>query len=75
MASRSAGCTAASMSLRSHHLQQLDALRSACREPRTAYELLPVMFGRTLRGFHRFLAMGETRAHLHYLWHGGRIAA
>ena len=41
----------------------------ACREPRTAYELLPVMFGRTLRGFHRFLAMGETLAHLHYLWH------
>jgi glyoxylase-like metal-dependent hydrolase (beta-lactamase superfamily II) len=55
--------------VRSHHLQQLDALRVACREPRTAYELLPVMFGRTLRGFHRFLAMGETLAHLHYLWH------
>jgi glyoxylase-like metal-dependent hydrolase (beta-lactamase superfamily II) len=59
--------------VRSHHLQQLDALRSACREPRTAYELLPVMFGRTLRGFHRFLAMGETLAHLHYLWHGGEL--
>jgi glyoxylase-like metal-dependent hydrolase (beta-lactamase superfamily II) len=55
--------------VRSHHLQQLDALRGACREPRNAYELLPVMFGRTLRGFHRFLAMGETLAHLHYLWH------
>jgi glyoxylase-like metal-dependent hydrolase (beta-lactamase superfamily II) len=59
--------------VRSHHLQQLDSLRAACREPRTAYDLLPVMFGRTLRGFHRMLAMGETLAHLHYLWHGGEL--
>jgi glyoxylase-like metal-dependent hydrolase (beta-lactamase superfamily II) len=59
--------------VRAHHLQQLGALRKACREPRTAYELLPVMFGRPLRGFHRFLAMGETLAHLHYLWHGGEM--
>jgi hypothetical protein len=42
--------------------------------PSTAFELLPVMFGRPLRGFHRFLAMGETVAHLHYLWHGGELA-
>jgi len=59
--------------VRAHHQQQLGALRAACREPRTAFELLPVMFGRTLRGFHRFLAMGETVAHLHYLWHGGEL--
>ncbi len=55
--------------IRGHHLQQLDALRAACSEPKSAFELLPVMYGRTLRGFHRFLAMGETVAHLHWLWH------
>jgi glyoxylase-like metal-dependent hydrolase (beta-lactamase superfamily II) len=61
-------------SLRSHHLQQLDGLRAACREPRSAHDLLPVMYGRPLRGFHRFLALGETVAHLNYLWHGGELA-
>ena len=59
--------------VRAHHLQQLDGLRVACREPRTAYDLLPVMFGRVLRGFHRLLGMGETLAHLHYLWHDGEM--
>lgn len=61
--------------LRSHHLQQLEALREACRdEPRSAYELLAVMYGRPLRGFHRFLAVGETVAHLNCLWHAGDLA-
>jgi hypothetical protein len=31
------------------------------------------MYGRPLRGFHRFLALGETVAHLHYLWHAGEM--
>jgi glyoxylase-like metal-dependent hydrolase (beta-lactamase superfamily II) len=60
--------------LRSHHLEQLDNLRAACREPRAAYELLPVMYGRPLRGYHRFLALGETVAHLNFLWHAGDLA-
>jgi glyoxylase-like metal-dependent hydrolase (beta-lactamase superfamily II) len=59
--------------VRAHHLQQLAMLREACAEPRSAFDLVPVMFGRTLRGFHRFLALGETLAHLHYLWHGGEL--
>jgi hypothetical protein len=59
--------------LRSHHMEQLDNLRAACREPRAAYELLPVMYGRPLRGYHRFLALGETVAHLNYLWHNGDL--
>jgi hypothetical protein len=54
-------------------MQQLDLLRAACIEPRTTHELLPVMFGRALRGFHVYLGMGETLAHLHYLWHGGEM--
>lgn len=59
--------------VRAHHFEQLESLRRACTEPKTAFELVPVMFGRTLRGFHRFLALGETLAHLHYLWHGGEL--
>ncbi len=59
--------------VRTHHLQKLEALREACIEPRTAFECLPVMYGRVLRGFHRLLAMGETLAHLHYLWHAQRV--
>ncbi len=36
-------------------------------------DLLPVMYGRPLRGYHRFLALGETVAHLNYLWHAGDL--
>jgi glyoxylase-like metal-dependent hydrolase (beta-lactamase superfamily II) len=59
--------------VRSHHEQQLQALREACRAPASAYSLLPVMFGRPLRGFHRFLALGEAVAHLNHLWHRGAV--
>lgn len=60
--------------LRSHHLEQAASLLAACREqPQAAYDLLPVMYGRPLRGYHRFLALGETVAHLHYLMHAGEL--
>jgi glyoxylase-like metal-dependent hydrolase (beta-lactamase superfamily II) len=58
--------------LRAHHEDQLDQLAAACAEPRTAFELLPVMFGRPLKGFHRILAMGEAVAHLNRLLGAGR---
>ncbi len=60
--------------LRAHHLQQLASLREACAAPCTAFDLLPVMFGRPLRGFHRMLAMGEAVAHLNYLLADGLLA-
>jgi glyoxylase-like metal-dependent hydrolase (beta-lactamase superfamily II) len=59
--------------LRAHHLQQLASLRAACAEPHSAFDLLPVMFGRPLRGFHRMLAMGEAVAHLNYLLADGHL--
>jgi glyoxylase-like metal-dependent hydrolase (beta-lactamase superfamily II) len=59
--------------LRRHHEEQLDAVLGACGEPRTACELLPVMYRRPLRGFHRVMGLGETVAHLNYLWTGGRL--
>jgi hypothetical protein len=36
-------------------------------EPRTAFEVLPTMYRRVPRGFHRLLAVGEAVAHLNYL--------
>jgi glyoxylase-like metal-dependent hydrolase (beta-lactamase superfamily II) len=60
--------------LQGHHLQQLDALRAACRAPRTAFELLPAMFRRVPRGFHRLLAVGEAVAHLNYLCARGELS-
>lgn len=50
-----------------HHHENMARIQQACREPMTAYELLPVLYGRSLRGFHRFLALGEAIAHLEYL--------
>jgi len=50
-----------------HHREQLDALLGFCVEPRTAFEVLPVLFRRVPRGFHRLLAVGEAVAHLNYL--------
>jgi glyoxylase-like metal-dependent hydrolase (beta-lactamase superfamily II) len=60
--------------VRAHHLQQLDALRDHCVEPRTAFEVLPTLFRRVPRGFHRLLAVGEAVAHLNYLCGEGVLA-
>jgi glyoxylase-like metal-dependent hydrolase (beta-lactamase superfamily II) len=59
--------------LRAHHLQQLEAVELACDEPKTALEVLPAMFRRSLHGMHFFLAMAEALAHLEYLVHAGRL--
>jgi len=59
--------------LRAHHLRQLEAVELACREPKTALEVLPTMFRRSLHGMHLFLAMAEALAHLEYLAHAGRL--
>jgi len=56
-----------------HHREQLDALLGSCTEPRTAFEVLPVLFRRVPRGFHRLLAVGEAVAHLNYLCALGRM--
>jgi glyoxylase-like metal-dependent hydrolase (beta-lactamase superfamily II) len=62
--------------LRAHHEEQLDKVRAACAaRPHSAFELLPVMFGRVLRGFHTIMALGETLAHLHWLRDAGELGA
>jgi glyoxylase-like metal-dependent hydrolase (beta-lactamase superfamily II) len=59
--------------LTSHHEEQLVKVQERCREPKTAAEMLPVMFRRELKGMHLFLAFGEALAHLEYLVHAGRL--
>ena len=59
--------------LKSHHYEQLSKLVVACRDPKTAFELLPTMFRRELAGMHFFLALGEAVAHLEMLAFDGKL--
>lgn len=60
--------------LRSHHLEQLDAVVRSCDVGKTALEILPVMYRRPLKGMHFFLAMAEALAHLEYLVNVARLS-
>jgi glyoxylase-like metal-dependent hydrolase (beta-lactamase superfamily II) len=59
--------------LQAHHEARLGELEAACAAaPRTAYEVLEVLFRRKLDNDQIFFAMGEAIAHLHYLYYAGR---
>jgi glyoxylase-like metal-dependent hydrolase (beta-lactamase superfamily II) len=61
--------------LRAHHVERLAELAralAASAAPRTAAEVLPVLFRRPLDVNQRFFAMGEAIAHLNHLWHADR---
>ena len=60
-------------SLLAHHEDHLRALEAACAAPRTAVELLPVIFKRALGTEQFSLAIGELVAHLHFLMAEGRL--
>jgi glyoxylase-like metal-dependent hydrolase (beta-lactamase superfamily II) len=61
--------------IRLHHRERLDLLESACDTPRTAAELLPVLFGRKDFDPHQHMfAMGESIAHINHLCHAGRLS-
>lgn len=60
--------------LQQHHTDRLADVMAACAQaPRTAAELLPVLFKRTLDVHQTTFAMGESIAHLNALWHEGRL--
>jgi glyoxylase-like metal-dependent hydrolase (beta-lactamase superfamily II) len=53
--------------LRHHHDERLAETIDAIAEPRTASDLVPVLFRRRLDTHQLGFAIGETLAHLHYL--------
>jgi glyoxylase-like metal-dependent hydrolase (beta-lactamase superfamily II) len=60
--------------LKDHHAARLDEVMAACTErPQTAAEILKVLFRRPLDLHQTTFAMGESVAHLHALWHAGRL--
>ncbi|MFC0399642.1 MBL fold metallo-hydrolase [Paraburkholderia rhizosphaerae] len=60
--------------LRDHHAARLDDVRAACaEEPRSAADIVPLMFRRKLDLHQLTFAMGEALAHLHLLWHAGEL--
>ena len=59
--------------LMNHHEDRLLAIEEACVEPKTARQLLPVLFSRELDPRQMMMATGEAIAHLHLLMHRSRI--
>ena len=58
--------------LEDHHRDRLAELVAALKNPRSAADLLGVLFRRPLDAHQTFFAMGEAIAHLHYLYYAGR---
>jgi hypothetical protein len=60
--------------LQHHHDERLSETIDALAEPRTAHELVPVLFRRQLDTHQMGFAIGETVAHLHFLEARGQAA-
>ena len=61
--------------LHAHHEERLRALENSCDEaPKSAAELLDVLFQRALDTHQTMFAMGEAIAHLNYLEQAGRMS-
>lgn len=58
---------------RAHHAARLEELEASCREPRSAADLLPVLFRRELDTHQLMFAMGESLSHLRHLEAAGRL--
>jgi glyoxylase-like metal-dependent hydrolase (beta-lactamase superfamily II) len=57
-----------------HHEERLIDVQEACREkPGSAHDMLSVIFRRPLDFHQTTFAMGESVAHLHALWHAGKM--
>ena len=60
--------------LRAHHDARLAEVMSACEaSPRSAADIVPIMFKRALDIHQMTFAMGEALAHLHLLWLAGKL--
>lgn len=54
--------------LGAHHQERLAEVVAACATPKSAAEIVPIMFRRALDAHQLTFAMGEALAHLHKLW-------
>ena len=59
--------------LAAHHRARCAEVIAACETPKTAVELLPVLFRRPLDRHQTAFALGEALAHLHYLMGQGEL--
>lgn len=59
--------------LRDHHLVHLQQLLDACTAPRSAVQLMAVLFPKVNGQFDELMALGETLAHLNYLIAQGQL--
>jgi glyoxylase-like metal-dependent hydrolase (beta-lactamase superfamily II) len=59
--------------LTAHHHERLAETLEACATPKTAADIIPVMFKRELDAHQTVFAVGETLAHLHYLLDEGKV--
>lgn len=59
--------------LHAHHQAHLAQLLASCDEPRTALELMAVLFPRLSGRFDELMALGETLAHANYLMAAGQL--
>ena len=68
------GLHARTRQLHTHHDERLADVMAACAvQPCHAADLLPVLFKRKLDLHQTTFAMGESIAHLHALWHAGKL--
>lgn len=61
--------------LAAHHADRLQECLRACQTPKTARQVLDVLFNRPLDDHQLFFAIGESLAHLHSLVAGNKLAA
>ena len=60
--------------LQEHHADRFtDVLQACAASPRSAFDLVPVLFRRKLDGHQMSFAMGESIAHCHALWLSGKL--
>jgi glyoxylase-like metal-dependent hydrolase (beta-lactamase superfamily II) len=60
-------------SLAAHHRARCGEVIAACEVPKTAIELMRVLFRRALDRHQMGFALGEALAHLNYLMHQGAL--
>jgi glyoxylase-like metal-dependent hydrolase (beta-lactamase superfamily II) len=59
--------------LHEHHVDRLAEVLAACAVPRSAADIVPIMFRRPLDAHQLSFALGEALAHLHMLWYDGQL--